>query len=115
MPIDWHGVFGVDTTLIDNYRRIKSSTDQSPAIFNGSQELKLASGAHSDASHQGYIFRLNPHLLVNDSATFKAEFTSGYGRSGRLGDSFAQNKNGGFCQCSLYAKYNKSLQFIKYQ
>ena len=76
MPIDWHGVYGVDTTLVDNYRRVKSTTAPT-SIPAGSQEQQLANGAHSDASFQSYIFKLQPHLIVNDSATFKAEFTSG--------------------------------------
>jgi len=92
LPIDWHGVFGVDTTMIDNYRMIKSTTDNSGSS-NLSQEMPLASGNDTDASFQSYIFRLNPHLIVNDSATFKAEFTSGYGRGGRLGDDSASSGN----------------------
>ncbi len=92
LPIDWHGVFGVDTTLLDNYRMIKSTTYNSGGS-NLSQEIPLASGNDANASFQSYIFRLNPHMIVNDSATFKAEFTSGYGRGGRLGDDSAVNGN----------------------
>jgi hypothetical protein len=84
VPIDWHGVFGVDTTLIDNYRRIESKIDNSATT--GSQEVSLASGAHANASFQSYLFRLNPTMIINDAATFKGELTSGYGRGGRLGD-----------------------------
>ncbi|ATH09412.1 hypothetical protein BIY24_16130 [Halobacteriovorax marinus] len=86
LPIDWHGVFGVDTTLINNYRRVKNTTDNKPIANNaGSQEIGLGTG-NEKASFQSYIFRLNPHIIVNDSASFKAELTSGYGRGGRLGD-----------------------------
>ncbi|OUR92907.1 hypothetical protein A9Q84_20565 [Halobacteriovorax marinus] len=95
LPIDWHGVFGVDTTLIDSFRRVKSTTANKPMSANlGSQEIDLATGADK-ASFQSYIFRLNPHIIVNDSASFKAEFTSGYGRGGFLGDDRAVDGNSG--------------------
>lgn len=84
VPIDWHGVFGVDTTLIDNYRRIESKVDNSGGV--GSQEVGLSSGAHANSSFQSYLFRLNPTMIINDAATIKGEFTTGYGRGGRLGD-----------------------------
>lgn len=85
LPIDWHGVFGVDTTLIDSFRRIDKPLE---GISNaGSQEVPLAPGGHANASWQSYVFRLNPDIIVNDAATIKAEITSGYGRGGRLGDS----------------------------
>lgn len=108
LPIDWHGAFGVDTTMIDNYTRIKSTSANKPMSTNpGSQEVDFANGSNK-ASFQSYIFRLNPHLIVNDSASFKAEFTSGYGRGGFLGDDRAVegNSNNGFGN-ALYVQ-NKS-------
>jgi hypothetical protein len=87
LPIDWHGAFGVDTTMIDNYPRVKTTSPNRPmSTYPGSQEVDFANGS-SKASFQSYVFRLNPHLIVNDSASFKAEFTSGYGRGGFLGES----------------------------
>jgi hypothetical protein len=74
---------------------IKSTTDNS-ASSTLSQEVPLATGGDANASFQSYIFRLNPHLIVNDSATLKAEFTSGYGRGGRLGDDSVVNKGNNF-------------------
>lgn len=91
LPIDWHGVFGVDTTSIDNYRRLDKTTAGSAADL--SQELGFAAGNETSASFQSYVFRLNPHLIVNDSASFKAEFSSGYGRGGLLGEDSASNGN----------------------
>jgi len=93
VPIDWHGVFGVDTTLIDNYRRVQSKVDNSATANAGSQEVALGSGAHANASFQSYLFRLNPTMIINDAATFKGEITSGYGRGGRLGDNSTQTAN----------------------
>lgn len=92
LPIDWHGVFGVDSTLISDYRRIKSdsvSTVNEP----GSQEVGLDTGNKSSASWQSYIFRLSPTMVINDAATFKAEFTTGYANGGYLGDSAQVNAN----------------------
>src|SRR5690606_28969879 len=85
LPIDWHGVFGVDTTLIDSYRRIKSTTDNS-ALNNGTQEVAFATGNQANASFQSYVFRLSPTIIVNDSASLKGELTTNYGRGGRFGD-----------------------------
>lgn len=85
VPIDWHGVFGVDSTLINNFRRIDSKVDNSGAA--GSQEVALANGANANASFQSYVFRLNPTMIINDAATLKGELSTGYGRGGRLGDS----------------------------
>lgn len=99
LPIDWHGVFGADSTLIDNYRRIEQTTDRSNnsnAGNRGTAEVPLGSGAKANSSFQSYVFRLNPVLIVNDSATFKGELSSGYGRGGRLGDGTTQSKEPGY-------------------
>ena len=87
LPIDWNGAFGVDTNLINSYRRIEQKTDRSAVGGGGSQELPLATGEHQDSKFQTYVFRLQPVVLVNDAASVKAELTTGYGRGGRLGDS----------------------------
>ena len=104
LPIDWHGVFGVDTTLIDSFRRIDKP--QQSISNTGSQEVPLAAGNHANASWQSYIFRLNPDLIVNDAATIKAEITSGYPRGGRLGDSSGNGKRAGMGNALYY--YNSA-------
>ncbi len=86
LPIDWHGAFGVDTSIISNYRRVKSKTDQS-AINDGTQEVGLDTGGKSSANWQSYVFKLSPTMIINDAATFKAEMTTGYAYGGFLGDS----------------------------
>ena len=107
LPIDWHGVFGVDTTLINNYRKVKNTADNKPISANpGSQEIGLGTG-NEKASFQSYIFRLNPHIIVNDSASFKAEITSGYGRGGRLGDDSHTDQTGSFGN-ALYVQNQSS-------
>lgn len=96
LPIDWHGIFGVDTTLIDNYRFIEQAnqrTDPTTAADRGTQEIKLAAGDQANASFQTYVFRLNPEIIINDTASFYGEITSGYGRGGRLGDNSGRRDN----------------------
>ena len=92
LPIDWHGSFGVDSTLINDYRRIKSKTDNSnPTVNPGSQEVGLANGNKANASWQSYILKLSPTMVINDAATFFGELTTGYANGGFLGDSGQTN------------------------
>jgi hypothetical protein len=93
LPIDWHGAFGVDTTLLSNARRIKSKTAVT-ATSAGSQEVGLAVGEKATTEWQSYIFKLAPTMVVNDAATFKAEMTTGYANGGYLGDSFETSATG---------------------
>lgn len=85
LPIDWHGVLGFDTTVIDSYRRVE------PVTFSGNtagnQDIELAAGGNQNANFQSYIFRLQPNIVINDSASIKAELSSGYARGGFVGDS----------------------------
>jgi hypothetical protein len=106
LPIDWHGVFGADTTLIDSYRRIDSKQQSSPTISRASQEVELSAGNKNSASFQSYVFRLNPVMIVNDSATLFGEISSGYARGGRFGEDPKQNQAGNFAN-ALYM-YNVS-------
>jgi len=93
VPIDWRGAFGVDTTLINTFRKIDSNNDNS-AVGAGTQEVPTPYGGHAKASFQSYLFRLNPIMVVNDSATIKGEITTGYGRGGFFGDSSTESKQG---------------------
>ena len=109
LPIDWHGSFGVDTTSIDNYRRIESLVDNSNfgnANGRGTQEIPLALGKNPNANWQSYIFQLEPTIIINDAATVKAELTSGYARGGLVGDDNSQAQEPGFGN-ALYS-YNFS-------
>lgn len=85
LQIDWQGDLGFDSTMINKYRFI-SEKDQSSSIDTGSQEVALGSGNKANASFQSYVFKLRPHIIVNDSASIKAEFTTGYASGGFLGD-----------------------------
>lgn len=106
LPIDWHGVFGADTTLIDSYRRINAKQQTSATLSRASQEVELSAGDKSSASFQSYVFRLNPVMIVNDSATLFGEISSGYARGGRFGEDPKQNQEGNFAN-ALYM-YNVS-------
>jgi hypothetical protein len=94
LPIDWNGTFGVDSTLIDSFRKLDRVNEGT--LSTGSQETPLAAGNHANASWQSYVFRLAPNLIVNDSSTIKGELTSGYGRGGRFGDSSQSSKKSGY-------------------
>jgi hypothetical protein len=91
LPVDWHGSFGVDSTMITDYRKITSKANVSNGN-DGSQETTLADGNKSDASFQTYILRLAPDVIINDTATFKSEFTTGYASGGFLGDAPANTQ-----------------------
>ncbi|MCF8058050.1 MAG: hypothetical protein K9K67_02045 [Bacteriovoracaceae bacterium] len=84
LPIDWHGVLGFDTSVLDAYRRV--NTNSFTLGNDGSQEVELPTGEALSGSWQSYIFRLQPNIVVNDSATIKAELSSGYARGGFVGD-----------------------------
>ena len=105
LPIDWHGTFGVDSTSIDQFRRIESKEDNSS---NASQEVALANGGHHRASWQSYVFKLSPEIIINDAATFKGEITNGYPRGGRLGDNPYKSREGSSFGNALYY-YNTSF------
>lgn len=84
LPIDWHGSFGVDSTLISDFRRINARDTNSTG--DGTQEVDLDTGKKSSASWQSYVLKLAPTMVINDAATFFAEFSTGYANGGFLGD-----------------------------
>lgn len=92
LPIDWHGSFGVDSTLISDFRRVKSKTDNSTNA-HGSQEVGLDVGNKASASWQSYVLKLSPTMVINDAATFFGELSTGYALGGNLGDSAQTDKN----------------------
>ena len=61
----------------------------------GTQEIPLGEGKAADASWQSYLLKLQPVLIVNDSATLKGEISSGYARGGHLGEDFSLSKASG--------------------
>lgn len=97
LPIDWTGVFGVDTHLLNNVCRTK---DDIPAKFNANGTRVAATegtqGISGDcgATFQTYIFKLNPQIIVNDGVTLKGELSSGYIRGGFAGGEASNGQNG---------------------
>jgi len=115
LPIDWHGRAGFSTNLVSDFARRESDVNN-PAN-SGSMEVPLAAGADKNANWQNYLFRLEPHIIVNDTATIKAELTSGYGRGGNFGDSTAPTKRGSFGNAiynnNVNTNGNDSIRFNK--
>ena len=98
LPIDWTGVFGVDTHQFSNFRRTKDNVGPAEKPFpgdggnrNGTQAIR---SGDSGASFQTYIFRLNPNIIVNDGVTLKGELSSGHIRGGFAGDNSNNNADG---------------------
>ena len=109
LPIDWHGALGFDSTLIDSFQKLDLSSSNNPTSSDsGSQEVDLASGGHANASFQSYLIKLEPVIIVNDSATIKGEISTGYGRGGRMGDSSGDILNNGFANSFYYYNNNDS-------
>ncbi len=78
--------------MIDSYRRIESQTFAGNTA--GTQEIELGNGTNN-ANFQSYIFRLQPNIVINDSATVKAELSSGYARGGFVGDNSTLSQQSG--------------------
>jgi len=91
LPIDWNGVFGVDTHQITNFRRTNDDVTKNVASKDGTEGI--ASG-DKGASFQTYIFKLQPQIIVNDGVTLKGELSTGHIRGGFAGDNSANNQDG---------------------
>jgi hypothetical protein len=105
LPIDWTGVFGVDTHMLNNTCRTSDKigpgekplpTDIDPntgvaGVRSGTQALR---NGDCDATFQTYTLRLNPNIIVNDGVTLKGELSTGYFRGGFAGGD-AQNVGDG--------------------
>ena len=75
IPFDWQGSLGFDSTIINEFNNGPTNSQE------------------NEASFQTYLFKLSPSAIINDSATINAEFTTGYGRGGRLGDDSTVNND----------------------
>ncbi len=89
LPIDWSGVFGADTHLINNTCK-SEGIDTKPDPRDGTQGIT----GDCNASFQTYVFKLNPQMIVNDGVTLKGEFSTGHIRGGFSGDNSANNQDG---------------------
>jgi hypothetical protein len=91
LPIDWTGVFGVDTHMLSNTCRTGKAigpsdkplpTDSPAGTRSGTQALR---NGDCDANFQTYTLRLNPNIIVNDGVTLKGDLSRGYFRGGFAG------------------------------
>ncbi len=89
LPIDWGGSLGFDTNLINNIRRTKDSITK-PDPKDGTQGIE---GGDNGAHFQTYIFKLNPHMIVNDAVSIKGELSSGHLRGGFFGGDSTQTQD----------------------
>lgn len=83
LPIDWTGVFGVDTHMISNFCRTSDDNDVPAGTRTGSQAIDTTD---CDTTFQTYTLKLNPNIIVNDGVTLKGELSTGYIRGGFAGD-----------------------------
>lgn len=92
LPIDWGGSLGFDTTMINNFRRTGDNIAKPvpPAPGTGTQGINST----DDSAHfQTYVFKLNPHMIVNDAVSIKGELSSGHTRGGFFGDDSTQSQD----------------------
>lgn len=95
LPIDWTGVFGIDTHMINN--TCKTNDDVASKFTGTTRSSGFGTQGISgdcDANFQTYIMKLNPQIIVNDGVTLKGELSSGYTRGGFAGDNSTNNADG---------------------
>lgn len=89
LPIDWTGVFGVDTHMLNNTCRTsdKITAAEKPLPGDGGPRTgtQALRNGDCDATFQTYTLRLNPNIIVNDGVTLKGELSTGYFRGGFAG------------------------------
>jgi hypothetical protein len=79
LPIDWNGTIGFDSNIITNARR---TTDSCP----GGTGTYCVNEDNNNVRYQSFIFKLNPTVVINDSAAIKGELSTGSLRGGFAGD-----------------------------
>ncbi len=91
LPIDWSGVFGTDTHLLNNTCRTSDPVSKAPGAKTGTQGL---ANGDCDMNFQSYTLRLNPNIIVNDGVTLKGELSTGHFRGNFAGSDAANNQDG---------------------
>jgi hypothetical protein len=97
LPMDWNGVFGVDTHLLNNIRRTGdqfNKFDNNNNRINGTEGTQGIQSGEQGTHFQTYIFKLSPQIIVNDAVTFKSELSTGYIRGGFLGGDTTNSQAG---------------------
>lgn len=91
LPIDWTGVFGVDTHMISNFCRTNDDIDVTAGSRTGTQAIDTTD---CDTTFQTYTLKLNPNIIVNDGVTLKGELSTGYIRGDFAGSDSTNTANG---------------------
>ncbi len=98
LPIDWNGSVGFETNILNTFRKTNddiSSGGGSQAVdYDGTNTSGDPIGTDDYAGFQTYVFRLNPTILINDSASVKGEFSTGTIRGGFLGGNTNDGETG---------------------
>ncbi len=90
LPIDWSGVFGADTHMINNTCKTGDTVVKDLTNRSGTEGIT----GDCAANFQTYVFKMNPQIIVNDGVTLKGEFSTGHIRGGFAGDNSANNQDG---------------------
>ncbi len=95
LPIDWTGVFGVDSHMLSNTCRTSDKIGPNEKPVPGDSGTSVPANTRSgtqalrngdcDATFQTYTLRLNPNIIINDGVTLKGELSTGYIRGGFAG------------------------------
>ena len=107
IPLDWKGVFLIDATRINSYSKGLESEPKP-----GSQVIPPVGSNAQTAHFQTYLLKLQPTLIVNDSATIFAEMTTGYANGGYWGQGLEQTYDNNRTMSNTlynYHNYRESL------
>lgn len=90
LPVDWNGIFSMDTTRLDTYTRTAKGVVIPEDIKDGDQRIIPVSDGIHNASFQTYLLKLRPTIIVNDAVSLFGEITTGYASGGHLGQGIEQ-------------------------
>lgn len=91
LPIDWNGSVGFDNNIITNARRTTDSCTGGGASYCINED-------NSNARYQSFILKLNPTIVINDSASLKGEISTGRLRGGFAGEDTQAQSDSYFSQ-----------------
>ena len=89
LPMDWSGSIGFDMNRILNMRK----TDAPCVDYTNSTPPTSNLSCEKDAIFHTYVVRLQPSIIINDSATIKTEISTGSFRGGIFGDNSESSHN----------------------
>jgi len=98
LPIDWNGSIGFDSNIITNARRTTDGCTASNASYCVTDDNK-------NVRYQSFILKLNPTIVINDSASVKGELSTGSLRGGFQGED-TEVENGSYYSQSTSGSQN---------